>query len=136
MKLVADTDILSIFARIRRLDVLNNLFSEILVPTSVLSELKQGDVNIASVSYEAIKFTREELKLKESSQTIRHQVLDNLKGFFSKNAGTKDVLSCRSCWKSVGSNHSCNSVSCIEPIERSDQSDEFFFGQSCLVYDR
>ncbi len=44
MRVVGDTDILSTFARIKRLDVLKKLFEEVVIPNSVKQELVQGKI--------------------------------------------------------------------------------------------
>ena len=44
MKVVLDTDILSTFARVKRLDVLNRLFEKAILPASVMSELKRAEI--------------------------------------------------------------------------------------------
>ena len=61
MKVVLDTDILSTFARIRRLDVLNLSFERIIVPRSVISELARAEIKIGGLNHEVAKLTREEL---------------------------------------------------------------------------
>lgn len=45
MKIVADADILSIFAKIKRLDILDKLFKEIIIPPSVQFELLKGGID-------------------------------------------------------------------------------------------
>ncbi len=60
MKIVADTDILSIFAKVRRSDILKKLFEQIIVPQAVVSELKKGKIEITNLH--VVRLTREELK--------------------------------------------------------------------------
>ncbi len=62
MKVVADTDILSIFAKIRRFDILHELFEQVIIPQSVKSELDKGKINLSSTNIIVSKLTREELK--------------------------------------------------------------------------
>lgn len=61
MKVVFDTDLLSTFARIDRLQILNSLFEKIIVPPSVISELKLADIKFGGLNFEIAKLTREEL---------------------------------------------------------------------------
>ncbi|MGI0088413.1 MAG: hypothetical protein ACREBI_10740 [Nitrosotalea sp.] len=62
MKIVADTDILSIFARIGRLDILNELFEAVIVPPSVKVELAEGKIEIKKLGPEFAQLTTGELK--------------------------------------------------------------------------
>lgn len=62
MKVVADTDILSIFARIGRLDILKELFDGVIVPPSVKVELAEGRIEIKKLDPEFIRLTTGELK--------------------------------------------------------------------------
>jgi len=62
MRVVADTDILSTFARIRRLDILNELFDEVIVPPSVRSELAKGMIDTRSLKKTLAKLAKEEIK--------------------------------------------------------------------------
>ena len=62
MKIVADADILSIFAKIKRLDILDRLFKEIIIPLSVRSELMKGEINVRGIASTAVKLTRDELR--------------------------------------------------------------------------
>jgi len=61
MKVVLDTDILSTFARINRLDVLNRLFDKVIVPPSVISELRKAEIKFGSLDSEVARLTRNEL---------------------------------------------------------------------------
>ena len=61
MKVVLDTDILSTFARVKRLDVLNRLFEKAILPASVMSELKRAEIRIGDLHSEVAKLTRDEL---------------------------------------------------------------------------
>lgn len=61
MKIVADTDMLSIFAKIRRLDILKKLFDEVLIPQAVSSELRKGEIDISGLNYCVVTLSREEL---------------------------------------------------------------------------
>jgi predicted nucleic acid-binding protein len=61
MKLVLDADLLSTFARIKRLDILNSLFEKIILPQSVISELGKAEIKISENDFEIAKLTREEL---------------------------------------------------------------------------
>ncbi len=62
MKIVVDTDMLSIFARIGRLDILNKLFEAIIVPPSVKVELAEGKIEIKKLGPEFVQLTTGELK--------------------------------------------------------------------------
>lgn len=62
MKVVADTDVLSTFARIHRLDILKKLFEQVIISQGVLSELKRGEIEITNVNVHIVKLTKEELK--------------------------------------------------------------------------
>ncbi|MHB8567922.1 MAG: hypothetical protein ACYC7D_14125 [Nitrososphaerales archaeon] len=62
MKIVADTDILSIFAKISRVDILESLFQDILIPRGVISELQKGS-NMIDTAFSKAVFAREELNL-------------------------------------------------------------------------
>jgi predicted nucleic acid-binding protein len=68
MKVVADTDILSIFAKIRRLDILKKLFDEVIVPPSVNSELRKGKLDISPLMPPPLMLTRAELKELRSAE--------------------------------------------------------------------
>jgi len=61
MKVVLDADLLSTFARINRLDILNDLFDQIIVPQSVNSELGKAEIDTGSLNSEVAKLTRVEL---------------------------------------------------------------------------
>jgi predicted nucleic acid-binding protein len=62
MKVVADTDIISTFAKVGRLDILNELFDEIVIPPSVRSELAQGRINFNPLKPTLTKLAAEEIK--------------------------------------------------------------------------
>ena len=62
MKVVADTDMLSIFSRIGRLDILNELFAAIIVPPSVKVELGEGKIDLKKLEPEFAQLTTRELK--------------------------------------------------------------------------
>lgn len=62
MRVVSDTDILSTFARIGRLDIMDELFEEIMLPPSVRSELANGRIDLKSLKPTLAKLTGEELK--------------------------------------------------------------------------
>ncbi|MEM3117597.1 MAG: hypothetical protein QXN83_01210 [Nitrososphaerales archaeon] len=67
MRVVADTDILSIFAKVERLDILKKLFDLVIAP-SVISELRSGRIDIRGLKPTVVKLTGEEIKgLKETS---------------------------------------------------------------------
>lgn len=61
MKVVFDTDLLSTFVRIGRLQILNALLEKIIVPQSVISELKLADIKFSELNFEIAKLPREEL---------------------------------------------------------------------------
>ncbi|MBI2938541.1 MAG: hypothetical protein HYY22_10070 [Thaumarchaeota archaeon] len=67
MKIVADTDILSIFAKIDRLDILKKLFTSILITQAVQSELKKGNINIKPLNPTLTVLKKEELKALKGS---------------------------------------------------------------------
>ncbi len=62
MKIVCDTDILSTFARIRRLDIMRKLFDGIVITQSVTSELKRGRINLSGLHVHTVKLSQEELQ--------------------------------------------------------------------------
>ncbi len=49
MKVVADTDMLSTFAKIGRLDIRSRLFDEVVVPNAVIAELREASINISGL---------------------------------------------------------------------------------------
>ncbi len=61
MKVVLDSDLLSTFARIKRFDILNALFDQIIVPQSVISELGRAEITTNGLKSEIAKLTRVEL---------------------------------------------------------------------------
>ena len=60
MKVVLDSDLLSTFARIKRFDILNALFDQIIVPQSVISELGRAEITTNGLKSEVAKLTRVE----------------------------------------------------------------------------
>jgi predicted nucleic acid-binding protein len=62
MKVVADTDIISTFARIKRLDILKKLFDDVVITNSVKQELVKGKIDVRSLNLSLLRLTREELK--------------------------------------------------------------------------
>lgn len=62
MKIVADTDILSTFARIGRLDILKKLFEVVSIPPSVKVELGKGRIDIRKLDPDFIALRPAELK--------------------------------------------------------------------------
>ncbi len=67
MKVVADTDILSTFARVHRLDILKKLFDQITIPQSVKSELREGKIDVKPLNPVLVKLTKDELKVLRTS---------------------------------------------------------------------
>ena len=62
MKVVLDSDLLSTFARIKRPDILSNLFDRILIPPAVVSELGRAQINTRDFKNSMVaKLSREEL---------------------------------------------------------------------------
>ncbi len=61
MKAVFDADLLSTFSNISRLDILNDLFQDILVPPSVVLEMKNAQIKFSTSHTRNAKLTREEL---------------------------------------------------------------------------
>src|SRR5438552_1044262 len=61
MRVAIDADILSTFARISRLDILNSVFEKMIIPASVIYELRSAEIRISSLRHEVPKLTREEL---------------------------------------------------------------------------
>jgi len=62
MNIVADTDILSIFAKIDRLDILKKLFNLICITQAVQSELNKGNINVKPLHPTLIALKKDELK--------------------------------------------------------------------------
>ncbi len=62
MKIVADTDILSIFARIKRLDILSKMFDTVLISPSVRFELNRGGIDIRKLNHVFVTLQKDELK--------------------------------------------------------------------------
>lgn len=69
MKVVADTDIISTFARIQRLDTLDELFDEVIVPLSVKSELAKGQINAKPLAPTLAKLSKNEVKSLKAMDT-------------------------------------------------------------------
>ncbi|MGH9918249.1 MAG: hypothetical protein ACRD6W_05180 [Nitrososphaerales archaeon] len=61
MRVTIDADILSTFARVNRLDILESLFEKIIIPASVVSELRRAEIGLAGLKHEISELTREEL---------------------------------------------------------------------------
>jgi predicted nucleic acid-binding protein len=61
MKVVADTDIISTFAKVNRLDILGELF-EVVIPPSVRSELAKGRIDTRPLKAAVTKLAKEEMK--------------------------------------------------------------------------
>ncbi len=71
MKIVADTDILSIFAKTGRLDILGKLFDQVVIPQSVQSELSKGGVDVKPLNPTLAQLAKAELKaLKETDARL------------------------------------------------------------------
>jgi predicted nucleic acid-binding protein len=62
MKIVTDADILSIFSKIKCLDILDKLFKEIIIPPSVQSELMKGKIDVSGIDPTIVRLTRDELR--------------------------------------------------------------------------
>jgi predicted nucleic acid-binding protein len=63
LKVVSDTDLLSTFSRIDRLDILSSIYNSILVPPSVALELKRGEIKLSGKNFSTVDLTREEIML-------------------------------------------------------------------------
>jgi predicted nucleic acid-binding protein len=61
LRVVLDADILSTFSRISRPDILNALFDEVLVPGSVVSEVRRAKIDTSAVKHVVPRLTRQEL---------------------------------------------------------------------------
>lgn len=71
MRFVADTDILSTFARIRRLDILKKVSDGIVIPHAVKAELARGRINISQLDPDFAVLTKDELKdLKNTDNSL------------------------------------------------------------------
>ena len=58
MRIVCDTDIVSTFARIRKIRLLTRLFDNIIIPPSVNSELKAGRIIFPRTRIRPVKLTK------------------------------------------------------------------------------
>jgi predicted nucleic acid-binding protein len=71
MKFVADTDILSTFARIRRLDILKKISDGVLIPQAVKAELARGKIDVKYLDADFTALTKDELKdLKKTDNSL------------------------------------------------------------------
>jgi predicted nucleic acid-binding protein len=62
MRFVADTDILSTFARIRRLDILKKISDGVVIPQAVKAELARGRINVGYLDPDFVTLAKDELK--------------------------------------------------------------------------
>ena len=62
MRVVADTDVLSTFARIHKLQILKQLFDEVIIPPSVKSEPSRGRIDVKPLKPSLAQLAKEELK--------------------------------------------------------------------------
>lgn len=71
MRFVADTDILSIFARIRRLDILKKISDDVVIPQAVKAELARGKIDVKYLDPDFVALTKDELKyLKKTDRSL------------------------------------------------------------------
>lgn len=71
MKFVADTDILSIFTRIHRLDILKKISDGVIIPHAVKSELARGKIDVEYLDPDFVTLTKDELKgLKKTDNSL------------------------------------------------------------------
>jgi predicted nucleic acid-binding protein len=71
MRFVVDTDILSTFARIRRLDILKNISDGIVIPQAVKAELARGRIDVRYLDPDFVVLTKDELKyLKKTDHSL------------------------------------------------------------------
>lgn len=71
MKFVADTDILSTFARIHRLDILMKISDSIVIPQAVRAELARGRIDVRHLDADFVTLTKDELKdLKKTDNSL------------------------------------------------------------------
>lgn len=71
MKFVADTDILSTFARIHRLDILKKISDGIIIPQAVKAELARGQIDVMRLDPDFVTLTKDELKdLKKTDNSL------------------------------------------------------------------
>jgi predicted nucleic acid-binding protein len=61
LRAAIDADILSTFARINRLDILDALFDRVILPASVIAELGKANISVANLKHEVSKLSRDEL---------------------------------------------------------------------------
>jgi predicted nucleic acid-binding protein len=71
MKFVADTDILSTFARIHRLDILKKISDGVVVPQAVKAELARVRIDVRRLDPDFVTLTKDELKdLKKTDNSL------------------------------------------------------------------
>jgi predicted nucleic acid-binding protein len=71
MKFVADTDILSTFARIHRLDILKKISDSVVIPQAVKAELARGRIDVRRLNPDFVTLTKDELKdLKKTDNSL------------------------------------------------------------------
>jgi len=71
MKFVADTDILSTFARIHRLDILKKISESIVISQAVKAELARGKIDVRHLDPDFTILTKDELKdLKKTDNSL------------------------------------------------------------------
>jgi predicted nucleic acid-binding protein len=71
MKFVADTDILSTFARIHRLDILKKISDGVVIPQAVKAELARGRIDVRRLNPDFVTLTKDELKdLKKTDNSL------------------------------------------------------------------
>lgn len=71
MRFVADTDILSTFARIRRLDILKKISDGVVIPQAVKAELTRGKIDVKYLDPDFVALTKDELKyLKKTDHSL------------------------------------------------------------------
>ncbi len=71
MRFVADTDILSTFARIRRLDILKKISDGVIIPQAVKVELARGRIDVRYLDPDFVVLTKDELKdLKKTDHSL------------------------------------------------------------------
>ncbi|MFY9300734.1 MAG: hypothetical protein WAO91_06050 [Candidatus Nitrosotenuis sp.] len=71
MRFVADTDILSTFARVRRLDILKKISDGVVIPQAVKAELARGRIDVRYLDPDFVALTKDELKyLKKTDHSL------------------------------------------------------------------
>lgn len=71
MRFVADTDILSTFARIHRLDILKKISDGIVISQAVKAELARGKIDVKHLDPDFVALTKDELKyLKKTDHSL------------------------------------------------------------------